>query len=273
MVVALPGPFWLIGCGNMAGAMLDGWLAAGMNPAQVTVIRPSGAPVADGVRVLTALPEDEVPAMAMLGVKPQKLDEVAPLLAPALGEETILLSILAGARGAALRDRFATPRTIVRAMPNLPVRLGKGVIGLHSEDADEGDLRAAEALMRPLGLVEWFADEALFDAGTVLSGCGPAFFYRFIDALAAAATARGLPEEQALRMAKATAEGASALAAGADVPPATLADRVASPGGVTRAGLDMLDEKAGLDALVARTFEAAMRRSREMADEAGSGPS
>lgn len=268
IVVNLPGPFWLIGCGNMAGAMLDGWLDAGMDPSQVTVIRPSGAPVAEGVRVLTALPEDEVPAVAMLGVKPQKLDEVAPSLAPTLGEETILLSILAGAQAAALRKRFGKPRTIVRAMPNLPVRLGKGVVGLYAEGGDADYLKAAEALMRPLGLVEWFADEALFDAATVLSGCGPAFLYRFIDALAAAAAAEGLPEDQALRMAKATAEGAAALAMRAGEPPAALADKVASPGGVTRAGLDVLDEKAGLDALIARTFDAALRRSREMADEA-----
>src|SRR3954469_1509202 len=126
----LPGPLFLIGCGNMAGAMLKGWLDAGADPSEITVIRPSGRPVGEGVRVLTALPEDEIPALVLLGVKPQKLDEVAPTLAPALEAETILVSILAGVELASLRARFAAPRAIVRAMPNLPVRLGKGVTAL-----------------------------------------------------------------------------------------------------------------------------------------------
>src|ERR671921_495615 len=133
MTLSLPGPLWLIGCGNMAGAMLDRWLASGVDPRKVTVVRPSGRPAADGVRVLTSLPEDEVPALVMLGVKPQKLDEVAPLLAPVLEPETTLISILAGVEMSSLRRRFPQPRLIVRAMPNTPVRLNKGAIGLYSD--------------------------------------------------------------------------------------------------------------------------------------------
>src|SRR5688500_4305675 len=131
--LALPGPFWLIGCGNMAGAMLHGWLDAGLDSAQVTVIRPSGKPVAEGVRVLTKLPSDERPVVAMLGVKPQKLDEVAPGLAPALRESALLISILAGVEHASLRARFPGPRTIVRAMPNTPTALRKGATSLYAE--------------------------------------------------------------------------------------------------------------------------------------------
>src|SRR5947208_1178731 len=104
------GPVWLIGCGNMAGAMLRRWLAAGLNPAQVTIIRRSGAPFADGVTVLTAPPPDgPTPALVMLGVKPQMVDDVAPALAPMLGEESVLLSILAGVELATLRTRFSKP--------------------------------------------------------------------------------------------------------------------------------------------------------------------
>src|SRR3546814_21146254 len=103
-VPALPGPFWLVGCGNMAGAMLERWLATGIERARITVIRPSGAPVADGVRVVTDYPEDEVPALVMLGTKPRKIDAVAPLLAPILDEETILISILAGIELSSLRS-------------------------------------------------------------------------------------------------------------------------------------------------------------------------
>ena len=119
------GPIWLIGCGNMAGAMLRRWLDCGLDPSEVTVVRKSGAPVAGGITVLTAPPPDgPVPAMVMLGVKPQMLDLVAPDLEAVLGEETLLVSILAGVELDALRRRFATPRDIVRAMPNTPVALG-----------------------------------------------------------------------------------------------------------------------------------------------------
>src|SRR3954454_12206583 len=158
----LPGPLFLIGCGNMAGAMLEGWLDAGADRSEITVVRPSGKPVGEGVRVLTSLPEDEVPAIVLLGVKPQKLDEVAPGLAPVLAPETILVSILAGVEVAALRARFSAPRTIVRAMPNTPVALRKGVVGLHSVGADPAARAAVERLMAALGHVEWIDDEALF---------------------------------------------------------------------------------------------------------------
>src|SRR5688500_6094363 len=154
----LPGPMWMIGCGNMAGAMLHGWLARGADPRHITVIRPSGQPAAEGVRVLTALPEDEVPALVLLGMKPQKLDEVAPALAPALDPETILVSILAGVEAASLRERFAAPRSIIRAMPNLPVRLNKGVIALHAREADAHAEETVEKLMAALGRTLWFED-------------------------------------------------------------------------------------------------------------------
>src|SRR3954453_16133821 len=113
----LPGPLFLIGCGNMAGAMLKGWLDAGADPSEITIVRPSGRPAAEGVRVLTVLPEDEVPAIVLLGVKPQKLDEVAPGLARLLDPATILVSILAGVELATLHRLFPVPRAIVKAMP------------------------------------------------------------------------------------------------------------------------------------------------------------
>jgi pyrroline-5-carboxylate reductase len=268
MPVRLPGPFWLVGCGNMAGAMLEGWLARGMDPSQVTVIRPSGRPVAGGVRVLTALPEDEVPALLMLGVKPQMLDAVAPELARMVEPGTALISILAGVEQESLRRRFPAVRTIVRAMPNTPARLNKAATSLYS-DSDEGAARAiVEQLMEALGQVEWIDDEALFDVVSALTASGPAFVFRFIDALGEAAAALGLPRAQAQRLALATVEGAGALAAAASASPHQLAEQVASPGGMTRKGLDVLDADQSLDRLVAETIEAAVRRSREMGEEA-----
>jgi pyrroline-5-carboxylate reductase len=265
MAILLPGPLWLIGCGNMAGAMLARWLECGLDRAAVTVVRPSGAAPAEGVRTLTALPEDEVPAIVLLGVKPQKLDDVAPALAPALDPHTILISILAGVELASLRGRFAAPQTIVRAMPNTPVRLGKGVVELIAEGLEAKARAAVDALMAPLGHAEWFEDEALFALAGHLSGAGPAFLFRFIDALAAAGAKLGLPQDQAARLAKAMVEGAGALAAASPDPPAELARRVASPGGTTEAGLKVLDEEEAVTALVLRTLDASRRRGIEMA--------
>jgi pyrroline-5-carboxylate reductase len=265
MTIPLPGPLWLIGCGNMAGAMLARWLECGIDRTEITVVRPSGTAPAPGVRTLTATPEDEVPAMVLLAVKPQKLDEVAALLAPALDPRTILVSILAGVELASLRTRFAAPEAIVRAMPNTPVRLGKGVVALIAKGAG-GEARAAvEALVAPLGHAEWFEDEALFALAGHLSGAGPAFLFRFIDALAAAGAALGLPEDQAMRLATAMVEGAGALAAAGEATPSELARRVASPGGTTEAGLRVLDNEGALKALVERTLDAARRRGIEMA--------
>lgn len=261
----LPGPFWLIGCGNMAGAMLDGWMAAGMNPQRITVVRPSGKDAGHGIRVLPVLPEDEVPALVLLGVKPQKLGEVAPVLAPVLEAQTILISILAGTRLPSLHALFPKVGTIIRAMPNTPVRLGKGATGLVTDSGDHAARTLVEGLMTALGTAEWIADEGVFDLVTALSGGGPAFVYRFIDALGRAGAELGLPEDQARRLALATVEGATALASERAVTPAMLAERVAAPGGSTRAGLDVLDGGDRLVALVKDTLEAAMRRNEELA--------
>ncbi|MGZ8286423.1 MAG: pyrroline-5-carboxylate reductase family protein [Allosphingosinicella sp.] len=262
----LPGPLFLIGCGNMAGAMLEGWLAAGADPRLITVVRPSGRAPAPGIRTLTALPEDEVPALVLLGFKPQRLAEIAPVVAPALERETILVSILAGTSLATLRGHFPAPRTVVKAMPNLPVGLRKGVTGLFTDDAGEERSKGeVERLMRALGHVEWFEDEALFSVASALTAAAPAFLYRFLDALAAAGEELGLPADQAARLAAAMADGASALAARSEATPAELARRVASPGGTTEAGLAVLDAEDGLKALVLRTLEASRRRGQDMA--------
>jgi pyrroline-5-carboxylate reductase len=263
----LPGPFWLIGCGNMAGAMLRRWLDVGLDPAQVIVIRPSRRAFA-GVGVASAPPAGHRPALAMLGVKPQQLDEVAAQYCQLLGEETVLLSIVAGVERSSLRARFPAARAIVRAMPNTPVALGRGATSLYAEATSVADRNLVERLMRPLGLVEWIEDETLFDAVAALTASGPAFVFRFIDALAQGAAALGLPPEQARRLAVATVEGAGALAAASGETPHQLAQRVASPGGMTRQGLRVLDDRDALAGLLRRALEAAVRRSREMGEDA-----
>ncbi len=258
------GALWLIGCGNMGSAMLDRWIADGIDPARITVITRTPRALPPGVTHATAAPAGPPPAIVVLAVKPQQLDAVAPALAPRIAGAPLLISILAGVDEAALARRFAVG-TIVRAMPNLPVAIGRGVVALHTHGDDPAVRATAQALMTPLGLVEWIADVTLFDAVTALSGCGPGFVFRFIDALAAAGAALGLPADQAQRLAIATVQGSATMAAQADVSPAILADRVASPGGSTRQGLNVLDEGDALKTLLAATLAASERRNAEMA--------
>jgi pyrroline-5-carboxylate reductase len=198
----------------------------------------------------------------MLGIKPQMLGDVAPVVAHAVGPGTVLLSILAGTRHAMLVEAFPQAARVVRVMPNLPVAIGEGAVALHGPG---GDRTALTALMEPLGLVEWIDDETLFDAVTALSGSGPAFLYRFAQALAEGGVALGLMPDVADRLARATVAGAAALAKASPDPLASLADRVASKGGSTRMGLDVLDRDGALTTLVAAALTAAVQRNRELA--------
>lgn len=256
------GPLWVVGCGNMGGALLDRWLACGLDADKLTVIDPTprGAPA--GVRIVgTPAEAGDQPALLLLAVKPQLLDEVAAQLAERLDPAPLVISILAGTRLDALRQRLS-PR-VVRAMPNLPVRIGQGTTVLHG--GDPADRAVAEALMAAAGHAHWIDDEALFDAVTGLSGSGPAYLFRFIEALAAAGAAAGLPEAVAAELALDTVTGAAALAARREAAPGELRAQVTSPNGTTAAGLAVLDGEGSLTALLTDTVAAATRRSKELA--------
>lgn len=254
----------LVGCGNMGGAMLVGWLAGGAEPSRFTIVAPRMPEAPAGVRLLRDVPDESFDAI-LLGVKPQLLDEVAPGIAPLAGPSTMVLSILAGVELASLAARFPQAGALVRVMPNLAAAIGKSPVALFASGLD-GDGRAAvTALMEPLGTPEWLTSEDQFDLVTALAGSGPAFVYRFIDAVASGAAALGLDPAQAQRLAVAMVEGAAALAAASPHSPAELARRVASPGGTTQAGLDVLDADAALFRLVEATLRGARDRSAEMA--------
>ena len=257
----------IVGCGNMGGAMLAGWLAAGMQPSQFTVVDPVLPQAPEGVELLREPPQRAFD-LVLLGIKPQLLGEVADGVAKLAGPETVLLSILAGVELETLAARFPGAKALLRIMPNLAASIGKSPIALAGRGLDATGRDAVTRLMAPLGTPEWLASEALFDAVTALAGSGPAFVYRFIDALAVGAAARGLPRDQAQRLALAMVEGAGALASASEHAPGELARRVASPGGTTRAGLDVLDADGALAALIAATLKAAADRSAEMAREA-----
>lgn len=259
---------WLFGCGNMAGAMLTRWIDSGAVAADaVDVVNRRDRALPGGVRQARTLPDGAPPDIVMLGMKPQQLDEVLAAHGDKIAAAPIMVSILAGVEEATLRARLPGP-AIVRAMPNLPVVLGKGVVALFAAAAPADARDAVAALMAPLGLVAWTRDEAEFGIVGTLEGCGPAFLFRFIDALAKAGEAHGLPADRAARLALATVAGAAAMAGAADVSPATLADRVASPGGSTRQGLNVLDRDEALVRLLTETLAAAEQRGREMAEEA-----
>jgi pyrroline-5-carboxylate reductase len=262
-----PASILIVGCGNMGGAMLTGWLAGGLEPARFTVVDPVLAAAPDGVTLLRELPAGKFDAV-LLGVKPQLLGDVAPMLAALADGDTVLLSILAGVELASLAASFPHTARLVRIMPNLAAAIGRSPVALAASGLEAAGRDAVTALMDPLGTPEWLADEALFDVVTALAGSGPAFVYRYIDALAAGAVTLGLPQAQAQRLALATVEGAALLAAASEHSPGELARRVASPGGTTQAGLDVLDAGDALARLTEATLRAARDRSAAMAGEA-----
>lgn len=253
----------IVGCGNMAGAMLAGWLAAGVPAETFQVHDPALPGLPDGVKALPDLPDGGRFDAVLIGIKPQNLAGAAPAIAPLCGPATIVLSILAAVDLAALAATFPRAKGHVRIMPNLAAALGKSPVGLAASQLDEAQRGAVTRLMQPLGHAEWIA-EGSFDLFTALAGSGPAFLYRFIAALAAAAADLGLESTRSTQLAIAMVEGAAALAAASPHDPGVLADMVASPGGVTRAGLAVLDRDDALQDLLRRTLGAARDRSAEM---------
>lgn len=268
MTLQLPFPIWFVGCGNMGGAILDGWRTAGLELGAVTVIRPSGRQV-EGTRTVTTFAEAGAPPkIAVLAFKPQKLDEVATELRKFLSSKTVIVSLLAGVEAASLRQRFPGVGAIARAMPNLPVAVRRGVTGLFSSDADQQTREELNNLFSALGFAMWMADEAKFAAVGSVAGAGPAYVARFIAALTKAGQKRGLTEEIAAVIARETVLGTAWMAATTGEGMQSIANRVASPKGTTQAGLDVLDRDHVLDELIAVTIEAAARRGAELAEEA-----
>jgi pyrroline-5-carboxylate reductase len=267
MTAAFPAPAWLVGCGNMAGAMVEGWRAGGSDFAGVTVIRPSGTPV-EGIRTLPSYPEGEAPRFVMLGFKPQKLEGVVPQLAPFVGPDAILVSMLAGVTAASLRKRFPDAKAIVRIMPNLPVAQVQGVVAIYSPEGDQDELADGRQLMASLGMIAWCETEAELGVIGAVAAAGIAYVARFGEALARSGEALGLPPILARMVAEQTLIGTGAFAAATGSHLADIARQVASPKGTTEQGLAVLDGEDGLQPLVDRALAAAIRRGQELAVEA-----
>lgn len=251
----------------MAGAFVRRWLAEGLDPSALALVDPV-RPAIDGPAWAPSVDAlaGAAPDLLLLGVKPQQLGPVAEALAIRLaGATPLLVSMLAGVRTQTLAGRFPG-LPLVRIMPNLPVRIGQGVTAVFAPQPLDAPLAAVlDALLAAGGRIVPLDDERQFDAVTALSGSGPAFLFRFIEALAGAGEAAGLEAETARVLALGTVTGAAALAAAADQPVATLRQQVTSPQGTTEAGLDILDGEGALSALLRATVRAAAERSRALA--------
>lgn len=264
----------LVGGGRMGGALLRGWLEQGIAPADaVTVVEPNDAARAAlaglGVTVHAA-PDDVLGQgadfdLVLLALKPQVMDE-ARVYAPLAASGAVFLSIAAGKTTAYFQDLLGASAAIVRAMPNTPAQVGRGITALFATGTvDEPGRALAGRLMEAVGEVVWLDDEALMDAVTAVSGSGPAYVFYLIECLTKAAEDAGLAPEMAGRLARATVTGAAELAHRSAELAAALRQQVTSPGGTTAAALEVLMAEGGLEDLMVRAVAAAARRSRELA--------
>ncbi|MEL6450634.1 MAG: pyrroline-5-carboxylate reductase [Pseudomonadota bacterium] len=256
----------LLGCGKMGSAMLAGWLARGLPAASVWVIdpQPSDWVHGTGVHLNTDLPAD--PAVVLVAVKPQMMGDALPALAAFGGGRAVFVSVAAGTALATFEAAFGAQTPIVRAMPNTPAAIGRGITAICANPAGQEALALAEMLLSAVGDVVRLDDEGQMDAVTGVSGSGPAYVFHLIEALAAAGVAQGLPEAVSMRLAKATVAGAGALAMEAAEDPSQLRVNVTSPNGTTQAALEVLmDDAAGFAPLLGRAVAAATQRSKELA--------
>jgi pyrroline-5-carboxylate reductase len=272
MSLDLPGPVLLLGAGKMGGAMMEGWLAIGVPPSQLLAIDPQ-APEATralmaerGVALNPAPAAIGRPAVVVLAVKPQMMEAALPSVAPYVGADTLVLSIMAGKTLEDLARPLPQAGAIVRAMPNTPASVGRGItVAIANARVSIRQKATADALLRATGLVEWVEEESLMDAVTALSGSGPAYVFHLVEAMAEAGVAAGLPAGLSMRLARATVEGAGELLHRSDLPAARLRENVTSPGGTTAAALAVLMAEDGLTALMKRAVAAAKRRGGELA--------
>ncbi len=256
---------FLIGAGRMGGALLRGWLAAGFSTLAVREPNPS----AEMAALLSEKNIPEAPSAApdvmVLAVKPQIMDQALGGLAAFAGPRTAVLSIAAGRTIASIASHFPAGTAILRAMPNLPAEIGRGITAVHANrHVEPANRELCDALLRATGEVAWIEDEGLIDAVTAVSGSGPAYLFYLVECLAEAARNAGVPDNLAMQLARATVEGAGELLHRSPLSAAQLRENVTSPAGTTAAGLAVLMGEPGLRDLIRQTVAAAAKRSREL---------
>jgi pyrroline-5-carboxylate reductase len=265
-----PGRLVLLGAGKMGSAMLEGWLTRGLDPRKLTVLEPQPA---KSVKALTrrgvALnPKGKpvTPTAVVIAVKPQSAPEAVRSLKPYVGTSTLALSIMAGRTLGFLQDALPPQTAIVRAMPNTPAAIGRGItVACPNRTVSVRQRKLASDLLGAMGTVEWVRDEGLMDAVTAVSGSGPAYVFLLAEALAQAGAAAGLPADLAQKLARETVAGSGELLHRSTLDAAVLRENVTSPGGTTAAALGVLMSQSGLALLMRTAVAAATARSRELA--------
>jgi pyrroline-5-carboxylate reductase len=261
----------LVGCGQMGSAMLRGWLQSNA-ASRFVIVEPAGMPEAFASsphvmahRVASELHDTLAPDAVVFAVKPQVIGDIVPAYRRFVRPGTVFMSIAAGTTIANL-SKLLGDAAVVRVMPNTPAAIGRAIsVACANPLVTAAQRRLCDALLAAIGESTWVDDEALLDAVTAVSGSGPAYVFLLIETLADAGTKAGLPADLALHLARATVAGAGELARVSSESPARLRENVTSPGGTTRAALDVLMAGDGLAALMTRAVAAATARSRELA--------
>jgi pyrroline-5-carboxylate reductase len=265
----IKGTIVLAGAGKMGGAMLSGWLAQGLDARSLSVIEPHpsaeiSALVTKGVRLNPTPKEIGTAATLAVALKPQMFREAGPMLKQFAGSSTLVVSIMAGTTIASIEE--VCGGMVVRAMPNTPAAIGRGItVAVAANNVSPSQRAVADALLRATGSVEWVDDENLMDAVTAVSGSGPAYIFLLAEELARAGVEAGLPQELATKLARETVAGSGELLHRSELASATLRQNVTSPGGTTAAALEVLMGPDGMQSLLTRAVAAATRRSKELA--------
>jgi pyrroline-5-carboxylate reductase len=266
---SLTGTIALAGAGKMGGAMLTGWLAGGLDAKRVVVIEPMPsdemkALAAKGIRLNPSAKDTGMVETLVVAVKPQSFREAGAALKPFAGPNTLVVSIMAGATIASISE--VCGGAVVRAMPNTPAAIGRGItVAVAAKNVSAAQRAVADALLQAIGAVEWVDDETLMDAVTAVSGSGPAYVFLLAEELARAGVEAGLPTELATRLARETVAGSGELLRRSEAASATLRQNVTSPGGTTAAALEVLMGPDGMQSLLTRAVAAATRRGKELA--------
>jgi pyrroline-5-carboxylate reductase len=263
----------LAGGGKMGGALLEGWIKGGAEPASLAVVEPDAGAAAHskrlGVVVVSTLDQiaaDAKPDAVVFAVKPQVMGQVVPAYKRFAAASPVFLSIAAGITTGFFEGELGAGAAVVRAMPNLPASVHRGISGAFANaKVSAAQRQRAQGLLEAVGEVVWVDSESLIDAVTAVSGSGPAYVFLLAECLAKAGAAAGLPPEMALRLARSTVTGAGELLARSSESAETLRKNVTSPGGTTAAALEVLMGNDGLQPLMDKAVAAAARRSRELA--------
>ncbi|MEP2944475.1 MAG: pyrroline-5-carboxylate reductase [Hyphomicrobiales bacterium] len=268
-------PVVLVGAGKMGGAMLSGWLNKGTPGNHFSVVDPYPCDEmqamcrAKDVACLSSVPDDLTPSVVIVAVKPQMMQDVLPSLTPLAKADPVFVSVAAGISSASFEKVFGGTAAVVRAMPNTPAQVGRGItIGYATAHVNEAQKEAVADLLAVSGAFDWVEAEALIDAVTAVSGSGPAYVFYMVEAMAAAGVKAGLAPDLAMKLARATVEGAGELLYQSDLDAATLRQNVTSPGGTTAAALNVLmAEGDGLGPLMTKAIGAAKKRAEELGEE------